>query len=157
MFKRLIILSFLLSASALARPVEPSPLAPLKALAGQWTLAADGKVLPFRMTYALGSKGSIVTEQFGKELSVFFESGGEIWMTHYCNAGNQPRLKQIKASAQRLDFALQDIVNLKTPTTPHVHRVIYHLEAADKMTLEIIWKRPEGERTERYTLTRATK
>jgi len=63
----------------------------LQDLKGRWSINAGDKVLPIEMTYDSGSKGSIVTEQFGKELAVIYKDGDRLLMTHFCNAGNQPR------------------------------------------------------------------
>jgi hypothetical protein len=46
-----------------------------RALEGRWAIQSEGKTLSIEMTYAAGSKGSIVMEQFGKELSVIYRDG----------------------------------------------------------------------------------
>lgn len=46
-----------------------------KGLEGRWAIQSEGKTLSIEMTYAAGSKGSIVMEQFGKELSVIYRDG----------------------------------------------------------------------------------
>jgi hypothetical protein len=72
---------------------ELTPFEVFQSLKGAWTIRADDKTMPFDMTYAVGSNGTIVTEQFGKELSVFYRDGDSLVITHFCNRGNQPRLK----------------------------------------------------------------
>ena len=64
-----------------------------KSLKGRWTIQSGGKTIATVMTYDVGSKGSIITEQFGKELTVIHRDGQDLQMTHFCNAGNQPRLR----------------------------------------------------------------
>jgi hypothetical protein len=70
-----------------------------KSLQGRWAIQSEGKTLSIEMTYEVGSNGSIVTEQFGKELSVIYLDGQNLLMAHFCNAGNAPRLK-LRASDQ---------------------------------------------------------
>jgi hypothetical protein len=67
------------------RPVDvPATAAPassstafelLKSFRGDWTILANGKPLSFPMHYAFASKDTVITEQFGKELSVFSHDG----------------------------------------------------------------------------------
>lgn len=61
-----------------------------------------------------GSHDTIAAEKFGKELSVFYRDGQDLVMTHFCNAGNQPRLR------------LSD--------------VSYTFESSDKHSLELVWR-----------------
>jgi len=100
-------------------------------------------------------KDSIVIEQFGKELSVIYLDGKNLLMTHFCNAGNQPRLR-LKDGGQPgvLEFEMFDITNLKDASTPHVQRIVYKVIDAKKMTLEIIWKKGQSEESEKYALSR---
>jgi hypothetical protein len=134
---------------------EPMPFEVFKGLQGQWSIRAGDKTLPFRMTYEIGSNGSIVTEQFGKELSVFSTDKGSLVMTHFCNRGNQPRLRlKAGSAAGRYEFDMFDITNLKDASADHVHRVIYEIPDAQHVNLEIIWKKGDREESEKYVLTR---
>ena len=108
------------------------------------------------MTYDLASKDSIVTELFGKELSVFYPDGNDLMMTHFCNAGNHPRLKLKNNSGLRTwEFEMVDITNLKDAGKgAHVQRILYRMVEPDKLALEIVWRRGEQEESEKYLLTR---
>jgi hypothetical protein len=85
-----------------------------KGFQGKWGIQSNGKTLPIEMTYEVGSKGTIVTEQFGKELSVIYRDGQSLLMTHFCNGGNQPRLR-LKESGQPgiFEFDIFAITNLQ--------------------------------------------
>jgi len=126
-----------------------------KGLQGAWAIQSNGKPLTIEMTYDVGSKESIITEHFGKELSVFYRDGKDFLMTHFCNAGNQPRLR-LKASSPlgRYEFEMFDITNLPNPSTAHVQRIIYTIADDKHLELEIVWKNAETESSEKYTLTR---
>jgi len=134
---------------------EQTPFEVFKSLQGEWSISAGDKALPFHMTYALGSNGSIVTEQFGKELSVFYSDKGDLLMTHFCNRGNQPRLK-LKAggTSRRYEFDIFDITNLKDPSDDHVHAIIYEIADPQHIRLEIVWKKGVSEESEKYVLTK---
>ena len=126
-----------------------------KSFQGRWSILADGKLLPIEMIYEVGSKGSIVTEHFGKELSVFYVDGTTLLMTHFCNAANQPRLRLKQSSPPgRYEFEMFDITNLPSPSADHVQRIIYKLRDERHLELEIVWKHGDSESSEKYTLTR---
>ena len=126
-----------------------------KRLEGRWAIQSDHKTLSIEMTYEVGSKGSIVTERFGKELSVFYRDGQSLLMTHFCNAGNQPRLR-LKDGGQPgvFEFEMFDITNLRDANADHVQRVIYRIIDDKRMDLEIVWKKGKSEESEKYSLTR---
>ena len=122
---------------------------------GKWAIRSGQKTLLIEMTYEVGSKGSIVTEQFGKELSVFYRDGQSMLMTHFCNAGNQPRLR-LKENGRPgvFEFEMFDITNLQSADADHVDRVVYRIIDDKTIDLEIVWKHSNSEESEKYTLTR---
>jgi hypothetical protein len=150
----------LFSFAALSMPLPPQnnsgrSFATFKSFNREWAIESNGKTLPIEMRYEVGSKESIVTEQFGKELSVIYLDGENLLMTHFCNAGNQPRLR-LKESGQTgvLEFEMFDITNLKDANTPHVERIVYKIIDAKRMALEIFWRKGQSEESEKYTLSR---
>lgn len=126
-----------------------------KGLRGKWAIQSSGKTLAFEMTYEVASNGSIVTEQFGKELSVIYPDGQNVLMTHFCNRGNQPRLR-LKANDRHdvFEFEMFDITNLKSADAPHVQRIVYRITDKNRIELQILWKTDKGEQSEDYTLVR---
>jgi len=126
-----------------------------KGFEGKWAIRSGQKTLPFEMTYESGSKGSIVTEQFGKELSVFYRDGQSLLMTHFCNAGNQPRLRLREDTRPGVfEFQMFDITNLQNADADHVEKVVYKIVDDKTIDLEIVWKNRKSEESEKYTLTR---
>lgn len=143
------------AAASHASAEDLTPFEIFKSLKGTWMIQAGDKTLAFDMTYALGSNGTIVMEQFGKELSVFYSDAGNFVMTHFCNRGNQARLKLKSGGAPgRYEFEMLEITNLKEASDPHVQRIIYELLDSKHMNLEIIWKKESGEESEKYVLTK---
>jgi len=126
-----------------------------KSLKGRWAIQSGGKTIATVMTYDIGSKDSIVTEQFGKELTVIHRDGQELQMTHFCNAGNQPRLRLRKSRSPGLfEFEMFDITNLRHSDEAHVQKIIYRVVDDKHMELEIVWKKRDSSESEKYALTR---
>jgi len=127
----------------------------LKSLQGNWAIQSEGKPLTIQMSYDTGSKGSIVTERFGKELSVFYRDGENLMMLHFCNAGNQPHLRlESTSEASLLKFQTIETTNLSSPDAPHVQEMIYRFVSPDTIKLEIVWQKGESRQSEKYQLTR---
>ena len=152
MFARIALLLTALCCCLFASGTSESAFDALKALQGTWRIEAEGRPLNFQMSYGVGSNHSIVTEQFGKELSVFYLNGQNLEMIHFCNRGNQPHLRLADGSVPGvLRFEMFDITNLRAPDAPHVRAIIYRLVDANTFELELVWQ-PNG--SEKYTLRR---
>ena len=54
--------------------------------------------------------------------SVYHLDGENLRMTHYCGAGNQPRLKALlnELADEKITFQIVDVTNLSKPDAPHV-------------------------------------
>jgi hypothetical protein len=152
MFASIVLLLTALCWSLFASITSESAFDALKALQGTWRIEVEGKPTKFQMSYALGSNQSIVTEQFGKELSVFYLNGQNLEMIHFCNRGNQPHLRLADGSVPGvLRFEMFAIRNLRAPDTPHVRAIIYKMLDANTFELDIVWQPNESEK---YTLHR---
>ena len=152
MLARIALLFTAVCCSLFASLTPESAFDALKALQGTWRIEAERGPLKFEMSYGVGSNQSIVTEQFGKELSVFYLKDQKLEMIHFCNRGNQPRLRLAAGSVPgTLRFEMFDITNLSAPDAPHVRTIIYKLVDANTLELEIVW---QSGGSERYTLRR---
>jgi hypothetical protein len=148
-------LLFLMLAASAALESSETAFETFKGFEGKWAIRSGQKTLPIEMTYEIGSKGSIVTEQFGKELSVFYRDGRSLLMTHFCNVGNQPRLRLSENGRPGVfEFEMFDITNLQSADADHVERVVYRIIDDKTTDLEIVWKNRKSEESEKYTLTR---
>lgn len=127
-------------------------LGQLRGLAGEWegsfewtgARTATGKV---NATYAETGNGSAVVENLAVDgvpsmTSVYHLDGGDLRMTHYCAAQNQPRLKarQIDLAKGVLDFDFVDATNLRSPDAPHVYGLEMRLLNADHITLAFLFE-----------------
>jgi len=91
----------------------------LKELAGVWegtsNMSKEGEKV--KVEYRVSSGGSSIVETLfpgtpHEMVSVYFDNGGQLTMTHYCALRNQPRMKLQKADAQTLNFMFVDGTNI---------------------------------------------
>lgn len=115
----------------------------LKTLAGEWEGNSDqGKV---RLSYEVISGGnSVVEHEFmanePEMLTVYYLDGSRLLLTHYCSAGNQPRMEASSFEPQsgELRFQFLDATNLGSPKARHMHNVTLRL--VDKDHLSADWQ-----------------
>jgi hypothetical protein len=155
-FLRIALLLLTLQAASATLAHSKTAFETFRNLQGRWAIQTDkGKPPAIEMTYANGSKGSIVTEQFGQELSVIYRDGGRLLMTHFCNAGVQPRLRLKEGSRPGLyEFEMFDITNLKSAAAAHVQRIIYRIVDGKTIDLEIVWQKGQKQESEKYVLSK---
>jgi len=66
--------------------------------------------------------------------------GNRLVLTHYCSAGNQPRMKATTSPDGRtITFNFFDAANLKTSSEGHMERVVIKLLSPDHHTEEWIF------------------
>ncbi len=141
-------------------------LAKIRGLAGEWSgtyewsgAQTGGGTLTVQ--YSLTARGSAVTETLIQEseptmMSVYHLDGGDLRMTHYCGARNQPRLKASRIDPDRgeIDFAFVDVTNLASPTAGHVHGAHLRMPDPDHLTIVFDFLAGEKRSTERIELKR---
>jgi hypothetical protein len=105
----------------------------LKGLAGEYKAdidGGDGHVTPAAGTVAfrvVGGGSALVEEQFKGDphemVSVYHLDGDDLVMTHYCAAGNQPRLKldRAKSTPSELVFDFVGGTNVDPEKDMHIH------------------------------------
>ncbi len=118
-------------------------------LAGEWRgTSAAGKDVSMR--YELTGEGTAVVEHFqmGEHhdmLTVYHLDAGAILLTHYCAAGNQPRMRATSFDEDgeiRFDFV--DVTGVQSPTEGHMHHAVFGFESDDRFTTAWTW-REDGE------------
>ncbi len=107
-----------------------SAFAKLKTLVGEWT-TPDGKA---RLTYELTGGGSALveresTDQMPGMMTVYHLDGNRLILTHYCMAGNQPRMQAagLKPETGEIQFQFLDITNLTNPSAGYMHNATLRL------------------------------
>jgi hypothetical protein len=90
---------------------------PLKALEGEWEVEdEDGKRM-LALTVKVTSEGSAILETIFpgtkmEMLNVLTMDGGSVLLTHYCHAGNQPRMRATSGKDGTFEFAPEGCGNL---------------------------------------------
>lgn len=116
----------------------------IKSLAGEWTgtYGEPGQTLPAEIRYRVTGGGSAVEETMapGTEfemVTLYHLDGGRLMLTHYCAAGNQPRMVARPAAAggehATIRFDFLDATNLASSMVGHMHQVEIEFDGANHM------------------------
>lgn len=116
----------------------------LKMLEGVWE-GINPAGNPVTVTYEVYSGGSAVMEKLQPQgepsmLTVYNMDDGNLMMTHYCSAGNQPRMKGTVTGAEgnRIDFVFIDGTNLEA-TQSNGYMQSMSIFFKDKDHIEQVW------------------
>ena len=98
----------------------------LKSLEGAWAgKADDGRSV--QVSNRVISGGSVVMSEIQNEnmISMFHLDGDRLLMTHYCSAGNQPRMQgTISPDGKTITFNFLDATNLLSSQPGHMQRLV---------------------------------
>ena len=103
----------------------------LKSLAGDWdaTAVENGKEMSATITFRLASGGSVLVSDLApgtphEMITMFHRDRGDLLATHYCMAGNQPRMRaEATSDPNVLSFVFKDATNLPDSAAPHMEGV----------------------------------
>jgi hypothetical protein len=138
----------------------------LAALAGDWTgtfewsgARSERGTLDARYSttgYGSAVVETLISDDVASMTSVYHADGADLRMTHYCGAGNQPRLKasKIDVAAGAFDFAYVDATNLSAPDAPRVTGVELRLADENHLTLTFVFEWKKKSARERISLHR---
>ncbi len=148
--------------SAAAQSAGQKSFETVKSLAGDWegkNQMGDPVAVSYRMT-AGGSAlmSEIKTEMQGKAedmISMIHMDGNRLLLTHYCAAGNQPRMQAtISPDGKTVTFDFVDATNLTSAQPGHMQRVIFTFSDATHHTEEWHFALPGKEMVEKFDLTK---
>jgi hypothetical protein len=115
----------------------------LKSLAGEWD--GEGSMGKFHLSYELIAGGTALVERERSEkmpemLTVYHLDGKRLVMTHYCMAGNQPRMeaRSFNPGTGDLQFEFVDATNLASPNAGHMRSVA--IKIIDDRHLSSEWR-----------------
>jgi len=105
----------------------------IKTMPGTWeSKASDARSL--QVTFKVISGGSAVMSEImgqGPEdmISMFHLDGpNKLLMTHYCGAGNQPRMQAaVSSDGKTITFNFMDVTNLVTPDAGRMQKMVLTL------------------------------
>ncbi|MBI2565933.1 MAG: hypothetical protein HYV63_02720 [Candidatus Schekmanbacteria bacterium] len=124
-------------------PAEKA-FAAMKTLVGTWKGTADGDAThPAELVYALTAGGSTVMETLfpGTEhamVTMYHMDGKDLVLTHYCAAGNQPRMKLAAGDGSgEMKFSFAGGSNLDPGKDMHMHEA--SIRIVDANNLESRW------------------
>jgi hypothetical protein len=119
----------LISTAALAQSAAQKSFEQLKALAGSWEGTLDGQSLQVSMRVT--SKGNALLHEMkgsgpDDPITLFHLDGERLLLTHYCDAGNQPRMvATISPDGKTIVFDFVDATNLLSSQMGHMQRVTF--------------------------------
>lgn len=153
-------LVFLSGLNLLAQSPSQKSFDLMKSLAGNW----EGKNEmgdPVQVSYRLTAGGSavmseILSQMQGKQddmISMIHMDGGRLLLTHYCEAGNQPRMQAtLSPDGRTISFDFVDATNLATRDTPHMRSVVFKFVDSNHHTEEWHFQAPGKEIVAKFDL-----
>jgi len=125
------LLVVLIASAGVAQTDAQKSFATIKSFAGSWEgKASNGMAV--KDSFRLTSNGSaVMSELSGHEdmITMFHLDGDRLLMTHYCGAGNQPRMKATSSpDGKTVTFEFVDATNLASPQDGHMHHVVYTID-----------------------------
>ena len=145
---------------ALAQSSTQKSFATLKGLDGNWEgKNSKGEILTVSFRETAGGS-ALMSEIHGhgpeNMVSMIHMDGDRLLMTHYCGAGNQPRMKATLApDGKSIAFDFIDATNLSSPEAGHMNHVVFAMPDADHHTEEWTFLDHGKEMKELFTLQRA--
>ena len=89
-------------------------------------------------------------------VTMFYLDGDRLLMTHFCGAGNQPRMQaSTSPDGKSVAFDFLDATNLATPQTGHMHRAVFTVADANHHTEEWVFTKDGQEHKELFSMERA--
>ena len=155
------LLALMLTGGAAAAD-EKSVMEKLAALEGDWVyLDENGEETDMiGSTFRLTAAGSALVEVMapgspeGYEMvNMYHADGDRVLMTHYCAAGNQPRM-EVKATEDenRIELQFESVTNLASPDANHMHHAEYVFRGDDRLTTRW-WSMQDGKISEENHVT----
>jgi len=130
----------------------------IKDLPGTWEgKSADGHAV--RVDFKVTAGGSaVMSEILGHEdmISMFHLDGpNRLLMTHYCAAGNQPRMQaSVSPDGKAITFTFVDATNLAAPDAGHMQRMVLTILDDNHHTEEWVFLDHGKERKQLFDLNR---
>jgi hypothetical protein len=133
-----------------AESAAPSPLDPLKKLAGTWAGQAGhgDQKMDVQVTYKVTANGSAVMETIcpgtpHEMVTMYTVDGDRVALTHYCAIGNQPHMRQADSSTpEKLVFEFVPSPGIDPEKDTHMHAAVIQL--VDARHIRSRWTSYEG-------------
>lgn len=114
----------------------------VKSLEGTWVGKDEKGVEQVMAVFSVGSAGTSVREIMfpgspHEMTNMYHMDGGTLVMTHYCAAGNQPRLRSVKSEPGRIELVADSVTNFTKANEYYMGKLT--LVMPDKDTLVEEW------------------
>jgi hypothetical protein len=130
----------------------------LKLLVGEWK--GDAGSGGSSLSYELVANGTALIERESgggrpTMMTMYHRDGDRLLLTHYCMAGNQPRMQaRYDRAMGEIAFDFVDATNLANPEATHMHNVT--IRFVDDNQIETVWQlyqkgKPANAERARYT------
>ena len=130
----------LAATAAFSQSDAQKAFASIKNMPGAWEGTANNGH-PLEVTFKVVSGGSAVMSEImghGPEdmvSMIHLDGPNRLLMTHYCGAGNQPRMQAaVSPDGKTITFTYVDATNLATPDAGHMQRVVFTVVDANHHT-----------------------
>lgn len=116
-------------------------------LAGDWAMTGpDGKPMLAMRTHVMAGGSAIAETMFPggphEMINMYHLDGNELVMTHYCAAGNQPRMQCSSTDGKSVELKLRDVSNRVNPDESYMGYLKVTLVDDDHLIQE--WKNFSG-------------
>ncbi|HEY0702572.1 MAG TPA: hypothetical protein VGD60_07380 [Candidatus Acidoferrales bacterium] len=132
----------------------------LKSLVGEWE-STDENGKAFTSTFRLVSNNTALEEIFqtaqdNQMVTLYAPDGNRLALTHYCSAGNQPRMETpaLTAGSDEFVFSFTGATNLATPDASHMHRLVLQIDDADHFSETWTFREKKGDTKRTFNFVR---
>jgi hypothetical protein len=114
----------------------------MKSLVGTWTgkseMPGQG-VVDLKVQYRLLAGGSVLEERCfqgtpGEMITMYYDQGDKLAMTHYCSLGNRPAMTLASSDAKSLKFDFDSTCGINPTKESHMHALTIRFDDADTIT-----------------------
>src|SRR5580704_1271234 len=153
------LLAVLSTTAAFAQTDAQKSFGQLKSLSGSWE-GANTQGEPVQVSYRVTAGGSAlmseITGHGGSMISmIHFDGVSRLLLTHYCAAGNQPRMQALASpDGKTITFNFRDATNLDSPQAGHMDHVAIAMLDPNHHTEEWTFTDHGKEMKEVFDLTR---
>lgn len=126
--------------SAMPKKPESATFTLMKKMVGTWDVEDTKDKNKFKIVYSMASSDRCIKEtmDMGNHSmdTLYCDNGDSVIATHYCAAGNQPRLKSmpLAANAKTVTFDFLDATGMSSPDEGHMHKLVMDMPGTDKVT-----------------------
>ncbi len=124
---------------------SPKPGSPeferMKTLVGTWQGKTDIGQGPIDLTvqYRLLAGGTVLEERVfsgtpNEMITMYFDQGGKLALTHYCVMGNRPGMYLKSSDARSISFDLDKTCGINAAKESHMHALTISFDDSDTIT-----------------------